>query len=72
MQRQPDLLRLITSTKHTMNFRITWQTSLGRFGWTDITEATDIGDAMEAFQTARRDDTDPVPFDASVDQIKPA
>jgi|TARA_R100000084_G_scaffold66694_1_gene29106 hypothetical protein len=55
-----------------MDFRITWQTSLGRFGWTDIVEATDAGDAVEAFQAARRDDSNSVPFDATIDQIKPA
>mgnify|MGYP003139596614 CR=1 FL=1 len=65
-----DLSTFVSFT--TMDFRITWQTSLGRFGWTDIVEATDAGDAVEAFQAARRDDSNPVPFDATIDQIKPA
>ena len=55
-----------------MDFRISWQSSLGRWGWTDVTEATDMGDAVSCFQLARGNDSDPsIPFDACIDEIKP-
>ena len=54
-----------------MNFTITWQTSLGRFGWTTFQGCEDMEDAVNTFMTLRREGVD-VPFDATIDTVKPA
>mgnify|MGYP004187832683 CR=1 FL=1 len=55
-----------------MNYTITWQTSLGRFGWTTIEDAIDMSDAIDCFNQCRRGELDSsVPFDATIDVIKP-
>jgi|TARA_Y100000289_G_C3817793_1_gene97096 hypothetical protein len=51
-------------------FTITWQTSLGRFGWTEIQDCKEIDDALEAFNALRHDDGSRVPFDACIDVVK--
>mgnify|MGYP000099380134 CR=1 FL=1 len=54
-----------------MNFTITWQTSLGRFGWITVSGCNHIEDAVDTFMTLRREGVD-VPFDATIDTVKPA
>ncbi len=51
-------------------FTITWQTSLGRFGWTTIKGCQDMDEAIEIFDRDRRSDSSRVPFDATIGVIK--
>lgn len=52
-------------------FTITWQTSLGRVGWSKFVGCRDIDEAVECFHASRRNGGN-VPFDACIDVIKPA
>ena len=53
-----------------LTFTISWQTSLGRFGWSKIEGCADMDEAIECFHASRRNGGQ-IPFDATIDQIRP-
>ena len=58
-------------TPQGQSFRITWETPLGRFGWSDFVGCADMGEAVECFNASRLNGGN-IPVDAQIQQIKPA
>jgi hypothetical protein len=51
-----------------MTFSISWSTSSGRFGWTEIADCVDLDDALDHFANHVRG-TD-APADAEIDTVR--
>ena len=62
-------VHVIPGIRKGQTFTITWQTSLGRFGWCSFHGCKDMSEAVARFQVLRQKN-DKVPFDACIDVVK--